>query len=102
MPIYEYECEQCKKRVEVLQKLSDPPLAICSSCGGKVHKIISSPSGLVFKGSGWYVTDYAKKNGKSESSSSDSKGAEKSAPSDAKGDSSPKEKTSPSKPPSTD
>ncbi|MDC4223331.1 MAG: hypothetical protein MPW15_03545 [Candidatus Manganitrophus sp.] len=60
MPIYEYECEQCKTRVEVLQKLSDPPLETCSSCGGKVQKMVSSPAGLLFKGSGWYVTDYAK------------------------------------------
>lgn len=66
MPIYEYECEKCKKQFEVLQRVSDPPMAVCSECGGPVRKMISSPSGLVFKGSGFYITDYAKKNGKSD------------------------------------
>lgn len=62
MPIYEYECEKCKDRFEVMQRMSDPPVTACSHCKGKVHKVISSPSGLVFKGSGWYITDYARKN----------------------------------------
>lgn len=63
MPIYEYECESCKKRFEVIQKMSDPPLVTCSECSGKLHKLVSSPAGLRFKGSGWYINDYAKKNG---------------------------------------
>jgi len=63
LPIYEYECEACKKRFEVIQKMSDPPLAVCSECSGKLNKLVSSPAGLQFKGSGWYVNDYAKKNG---------------------------------------
>lgn len=79
MPIYEYECEKCQKRYEVLQRLSDPPMETCSNCSGKVHKMVSA-SGLVFKGSGWYITDYAKKNG----SSSDSKGDPKGSSGDGK------------------
>jgi putative FmdB family regulatory protein len=99
LPIYEYECEQCNKRVEILQKLSDTPLETCPSCGGKVHKMVSSPAGLVFKGSGWYITDYAKKNGRSDSSSPP-KGEEKSA-SPGKGETPSKETTPKPNPPSS-
>ena len=58
MPIYEYECEACHHRFEVIQKISDKPVKKCVLCEGKVHKLLSAP-GLLFKGSGWYVTDYA-------------------------------------------
>ncbi|HWT83684.1 MAG TPA: FmdB family zinc ribbon protein [Candidatus Methylomirabilis sp.] len=58
VPIYEYECESCKQRFEIMQKFSDRPVKKCAKCGGPVHKVLSAP-GLVFKGSGWYVTDYA-------------------------------------------
>ncbi len=58
MPIYEYECEACNHKFEVIQKVSDKPIKKCVLCQGKVHKILSAP-GLLFKGSGWYVTDYA-------------------------------------------
>ena len=58
MPIYEYQCEECDHRFEVMQKFSDRPLKKCEKCGGPVHKVLSAP-GLLFKGSGWYVTDYA-------------------------------------------
>ena len=58
VPIYEYECEKCQHRFEVLQKFSERPLKKCAQCGGRLHKVLSPP-GLVFKGSGWYVTDYA-------------------------------------------
>lgn len=58
MPIYEYECEACDHRFEVIQKISDKPIKKCVLCQGKVHKVLSAP-GLLFKGSGWYVTDYA-------------------------------------------
>lgn len=61
MPLYEYKCEKCGSVTEVLQKISDPPMRKCLQCGGKLHKIISSPA-IQFKGSGWYITDYAKKN----------------------------------------
>ncbi len=66
MPIYEYECKTCNKRTELLQKMSDPPLEKCPHCKEEVRKVISS-AGLHFKGSGWYVTDYAKKKGESAS-----------------------------------
>src|SRR5215472_7629570 len=59
MPIYEYECEKCGHRVEKIQKFSDPPLEVCEKCGGPVHKMQSAPA-FQFKGTGWYVTDYAK------------------------------------------
>lgn len=59
MPIYEYECEKCGHRVEKIQKFSDPPLETCDKCGGPVHKMQSAPA-FQFKGTGWYVTDYAK------------------------------------------
>ncbi len=60
MPIYEYECEKCGKRVEHWQKMSDPPLSTCEACGGGMHKVISQTT-FHLKGSGWYVTDYANK-----------------------------------------
>jgi putative FmdB family regulatory protein len=59
MPIYEYLCQSCGKKFEVLQKFSDEPLHTHPECGGKVDKLIST-SALQFKGSGWYVNDYAK------------------------------------------
>ena len=59
MPLYEYECEKCGHRVEKIQKFSDPPLETCEKCGGPVHKMQSAPA-FQFKGTGWYVTDYAK------------------------------------------
>jgi putative FmdB family regulatory protein len=59
MPLYEYECENCGDLFEVIQKFSDEPLTVHEKCGGKVHRILSAPA-LQFKGSGWYVNDYAK------------------------------------------
>lgn len=60
MPLYEYECKKCRRRVEKIQKFSDPPLTTCEKCGGELDQLISSPA-IQFKGSGWYVTDYARK-----------------------------------------
>jgi putative FmdB family regulatory protein len=60
MPIYEYSCQKCRARVEVMQKITDKPLKRCQSCGGKLEKEWSATS-FQFKGSGWYVTDYAGK-----------------------------------------
>ena len=60
MPIYEYSCEKCGKHHEIMQKITEKPLTICPSCGGKMKKMISNTS-FVLKGSGWYVTDYAGK-----------------------------------------
>jgi len=59
MPLYEYQCENCGEVFELIQKFSDEPTAIHEKCGGKVHRLISAPA-LQFKGTGWYVTDYAK------------------------------------------
>ena len=60
MPLYEYECSGCRNRFETLQRFSDSPLTQCPTCGGPVHRLISVPA-LQFKGTGWYVTDYARK-----------------------------------------
>lgn len=60
MPLYEYQCEACAHRFERIQKFSDPPIETCPSCQGAVRKLLSSPA-IQFKGSGWYITDYAKK-----------------------------------------
>jgi putative FmdB family regulatory protein len=60
MPLYEYECEACGHRFEQIQKFSDPPLERCPKCGEAVHKLQSAPA-FQFKGSGWYITDYARK-----------------------------------------
>ncbi|MHB8173252.1 MAG: FmdB family zinc ribbon protein [Nitrospirota bacterium] len=60
MPIYEYECKECGKRFDALQKFSDEPLKECKFCGGAVRKLMGTPA-LQFKGTGWYVTDYAGK-----------------------------------------
>jgi putative FmdB family regulatory protein len=66
MPIYEYECKKCGKTIEVIQKMSDAPLKKHAKCGGTLTKLISA-SGFQFKGTGWYVTDYARKGTNSES-----------------------------------
>jgi putative FmdB family regulatory protein len=63
MPLYEYRCRNCGERTEVLQHLGDSPLTTCPRCGGVVDKTLSAPA-LQFKGSGWYVTDYGKGNGR--------------------------------------
>lgn len=71
MPLYEYECDACANRFERIQKFSDPLVDICPACGGAVRKLLSSPA-IQFKGSGWYITDYAKKKS---SGSDDGKGS---------------------------
>jgi putative FmdB family regulatory protein len=74
MPLYEYQCDACAHRFERIQKFSDPPIDKCPSCGGVVRKLISSPA-IQFKGSGWYITDYARKAEKPESSAKSEGGA---------------------------
>jgi putative FmdB family regulatory protein len=76
MPLYEYECESCGHRFEVIHKYSDPPIAVCPKCGGEVRKLFSSPA-IQFKGSGFYITDYARA-GKSEGEGGSSDKAQKS------------------------
>ena len=61
MPLYEYECESCGHRFELIQRFADPPAERCVACGKQpVHKLLSAPA-IHFKGTGWYVTDYANK-----------------------------------------
>ena len=74
MPLYEYECDACSKRFEVIQRFSDAPPETCRVCGkGPVRRLMSSPA-IQFKGTGWYITDYAKK-GKSEDKSGSENGS---------------------------
>jgi putative FmdB family regulatory protein len=70
MPLYEYQCEKCAHRFEVIQKFSDAPIAVCPKCGGPVVKLLSSPA-IQFKGSGWYITDYAKQGSRDSKDSKD-------------------------------
>jgi len=71
MPLYEYKCDACGEMFEVMQKFSDEPLATHDKCGGRVQRVLSAPA-LQFKGSGWYITDYAK-SGKAPANGSSSK-----------------------------
>ena len=98
MPLYEYECNDCEHRFERIQKFSDPLVSICPACGGEVRKLLSSPA-IQFKGTGWYVTDYAKKpsgaagsDGKDDGQQgANGKGSEASASKDASSSTSKKE-----------
>ena len=60
MPLYEYQCKKCHSLTERIQKFSDSPLTVCPHCGGDLEQLLSAPA-IQFKGSGWYVSDYAKK-----------------------------------------
>jgi putative FmdB family regulatory protein len=82
MPIYEYECLNNKHRFEVIQKFDDPPVTHCTVCGEPVQKLLSSPA-IQFKGTGWYITDYARK-GSGSSESSESKSSSSESKSDSK------------------
>jgi putative FmdB family regulatory protein len=80
MPLYEYECEACAHRFERIQKFSDPPVDTCPTCGkGPVRKLFSSPA-IQFKGSGWYITDYARKGGSDKAGSPASSATETNKP----------------------
>lgn len=82
MPIYEYECPN-GHRFEVIQKFDDPPVDVCTKCGEPVQRLISSPA-IQFKGSGWYITDYARKGDSSSESSSKSNSTDSSKSSETK------------------
>ena len=73
MPIYEFECQKCKAHTEVFQKMSDKAPTKCDKCGGRLEKQVSA-SAIQFKGSGWYVTDYAG-NGKKAAEKAESEAA---------------------------
>lgn len=62
MPLYEYQCQECEKRYERIERVSSPHDGVCPSCGGAARRLLGAPA-LKFKGSGWYVTDYGKGNG---------------------------------------
>ena len=94
MPLYEYQCRDCRRLTEVIQKFADGPLTECSECGGTLEKVASAPA-FHLKGSGWYKTDYGPKEGGEKTAPPDSK-AEKSGKPDSsaeKSDSSGEKKT---------
>ena len=97
MPLYEYQCKKCHHRFERIQKFSDPHVKKCPDCGGPVEQVISAPA-VQFKGSGWYVTDYAKKssapasNGESSGKKEEKKEGKKEAPGKPEGSSKKAEK----------
>jgi len=91
VPIYEYRCTKCGHRFEAIQKFSDPRSSKCEKCTGKAERLISSPA-IQFKGSGWYITDYARKGLSDKSGSSDS--SEPSEPSGKSSESSSSESSS--------
>ena len=76
MPVYEYRCKKCGYEFERVQKLSESPVRRCERCGGAVTKLIS-PSGLMFKGTGWYVTDYSSKMKEKKTKTGDDKDVKK-------------------------
>lgn len=90
MPLYEYECKKCGHRFEKIQKFSDKMVKKCPECGGQVEQMISAPA-VQFKGTGWYVTDYAKKGSSSGSNSSGDSGSKEKKDDKPKSDGSSKE-----------
>ena len=95
MPLYEYLCKKCGNRFEKIQKFSDPEIKECPQCGGEVERLLSAPA-VQFKGTGWYVTDYARKSASSPSSGSSDKSGTSST-SDSTQSSAKKAESSPSK-----
>jgi putative FmdB family regulatory protein len=97
MPLYEYECEKCAQRFERIQKFSDPPIETCPSCQGAVRKLLSSPA-IQFKGTGWYITDYAKKTGGEPAKAADTKSGDSGGKTETKPEAKPTETKTESKP----
>ena len=83
MPLYEYQCAKCGKRTERIENFSGPFLKKCPKCGGRLERLVSAPA-IQFKGSGWYVTDYAKSSSGGEKKSSE--GSSEAAKTTEKGD----------------
>jgi putative FmdB family regulatory protein len=96
MPIYEFECKKCKAKVEVYQKMTDKPPVKCTKCGGRLERQHSAPA-IQFKGSGWYVTDYAGKGRKAAEKAEKDGAASSSASDDKKSDKKTKESSPASK-----
>ena len=93
MPTYEYRCQKCRKRLEASQSIMAKPLSKCPKCGGKLKRLLSTGSGFIFKGSGFYITDYRKKSyhdakKKDQPASASGKGGPGPAPSKPSGSSS--------------
>lgn len=102
MPTYEYQCEDCGKHFEIFQSISEPKKEKCEECGGRLTKLLSAGSGLIFKGSGFYITDYKKGDGGGSSSKSEG-GSEGKASDTPKSESKPAEsKPAPSTPAKSD
>ena len=94
MPLYEYQCKKCKHRFEKIRKFSDPPIRKCPECGGPLEQLLHAPA-VQFKGSGWYVTDYAGKKPEAQGAAASDGSSEKSEKKEAH---SHKEKDKDSKP----
>lgn len=92
MPLYEYQCDACAHRFEVIQKFSDAPIEVCPKCGGAVKKLLSSPA-IQFKGSGWYITDYAKQGSRDSKDSKDHAPASSSSATESKSETKSETKT---------
>lgn len=97
MPVYEYECEQCGVRFERIQSVKDQPIRVCPECSGTVHKVFH-PAGIIFKGSGWYITDSRKSSsstvpGETKTNGNGAKDDKKTTPTDTKVESKSETKT---------
>ena len=84
MPLYEYECQKCGRRTEKIEPVSGPHLKKCPDCGGRVERAVTAPA-IQFKGSGWYVTDYAGKSAVKETAGSEASSPEKGEKKDGAG-----------------
>lgn len=73
MPTYDYKCKKCERLFEVVQSMNDKPLTTCDECGGALKRLIGAGAGLIFKGTGFYCTDYKAKNAGAPGTSSESK-----------------------------
>lgn len=100
MPIYEYHCEKCGSDLEIIQKITDPPLAMHAECGGQLKRLISN-SAFVLKGSGWYVTDYPSNSRKKALAAETGSGNNASAASSGEAKSIPASTAAPASPPAT-
>src|SRR6185369_2641657 len=101
MPLYAYRCGSCGSVFEVRQKFADEPLTVHEDCGGPVKRLLSAPA-LQFKGTGWYITDYAKGNGSSGSSKPGSSESKSETKSESKSESKPADTSSSSSSTATD
>ncbi len=85
MPTYEYQCDDCGRSVEIFQRISERPKRKCPSCGGRIRRVISGGAGLLFKGSGFYITDYRSESYKKAAQAESSAAASSAPPSTSKG-----------------